>query len=87
VSFIQHFLKIYLLGCRTNEEVKQLLTTLLFWDLSDEHQIGFARVKLIMLFLHMDGCFITENHRGKGYSSVLIDAMMKSKLQQVKIGD
>jgi predicted acetyltransferase len=30
--------------------------------------------------------FIDENHRGKGYSSILIQAMMEEpKLQQVKI--
>tara|TARA_R110002126_G_scaffold168931_4_gene317462 strand:+ start:461 stop:658 length:198 start_codon:yes stop_codon:yes gene_type:complete len=30
--------------------------------------------------------FIDEEHRGKGYSSLLIDAMMKEpKLQEVKI--
>jgi hypothetical protein len=47
----------------------------------DEHQIGFARVITdYVVFCICDGCFITENHRGKGYSSVLIDAMMKVKI-------
>jgi hypothetical protein len=44
VSFIQHFLKdIYWAAGRTVES-NNYWQLFLFWDLSDEHQIGFARV-------------------------------------------
>jgi predicted acetyltransferase len=39
-----------------------------------------------VVFAYLMDVFIDENHRGKGYSSILIDAMMKEpQLQQVKI--
>jgi GNAT superfamily N-acetyltransferase len=89
VSFIQHFLKdIYWAAGRTVEEVQTTIdNSFCFGIYLDEHQIGFARVITdYVVFAYVMDVFITENHRGKGYSSVLIDAMMKeSKLQQVKI--
>ena len=53
----------------------------------DDEQVGFARVITdYVVFAYMMDVFIDEKYRGKGYSSILIDAMMKeSKLQQVKI--
>lgn len=89
VSFIQHFLKdIYWAAGRTVEEVQTTIdNSFCFGIYLDEHQIGFARVITdYVVFAYVMDVFITENHRGKGYSSVLIDAMMKEpKLQQVKI--
>lgn len=89
VSFIQHFLKdIYWAAGRTVEEVQTTIdNSFCFGIYLDEHQIGFARVITdYVVFAYVMDVFITENHRGKGYSSVLIDAMMKEpELQQVKI--
>jgi predicted acetyltransferase len=39
-----------------------------------------------VVFAYLMDVFIDENHRGNGYSSILIEAMMKEpQLQQVKI--
>jgi GNAT superfamily N-acetyltransferase len=53
----------------------------------DDEQIGFARVVTdYVVFAYLMDVFIAENHRGKGYASLLIDAMMNEpQLQQVKI--
>ena len=53
----------------------------------DEKQIGFCRVITdYVVFTYVMDVFIDENHRGKGYSSILIEAMMNEpQLQQVKI--
>ena len=53
----------------------------------DDEQVGFARVITdYVVFAYLMDVFIDENHRGNGYSSILIEAMMKEpQLQQVKI--
>ena len=39
-----------------------------------------------VVFAYVMDVFITEEHRGKGYSSILVDAMMKeAQLKKVKI--
>jgi GNAT superfamily N-acetyltransferase len=89
VPFIQHFLKdIYWAAGRTMEEVQTTIdNSFCFGIYLDGQQIGFARVITdYVVFAYLMDVFITEEHRGKGYSSVLIDAMMtEPKLQQVKI--
>jgi GNAT superfamily N-acetyltransferase len=89
VPFIQHFLKdIYWAAGRTMEEVQTTIdNSFCFGIYLNDKQVGFARVITdYVVFAYLMDVFITEEHRGKGYSSVLIDAMMtEPKLQQVKI--
>ena len=89
VPFIQNFLKdIYWTAGRTIDEVQTTIdASFCFGIYLDDEQVGFARVITdYVVFAYMMDVFIDEKYRGKGYSSILIDAMMKeSKLQQVKI--
>ena len=89
VPFIQHFLKdIYWAAGRTIEEVQTSIDhSFCFGIYLDNRQIGFARVITdYVVFAYLMDVFITEQHRGKGYSSVLIDSMMKEpQLQNIKI--
>ena len=89
VPFIQHFLKyIYWAAGRTIEEVQTSIDhSFCFGIYLDNKQIGFARVITdYVVFAYLMDVFITEEHRGKGYSSILIDRMMKEpQLQNIKI--
>jgi len=89
VPFIQNFLKdIYWAAGRTIEEVQRTIdASVCFGIYLDDKQIGFARVITdYVVFAYLMDVFITEEHRGKGYSSILIDGMMKEpQLQEVKI--
>jgi len=89
VLFIQNFLKdIYWAAGRTMEEVQTTIdSSFCFGIYLDEKQIGFCRVITdYVVFAYVMDVFIDENHRGKGYSSILINAMMNEpKLQEVKI--
>ncbi len=89
VPFIQHFLKdIYWAAGRTLEEVQTTIdASVCFGIYLDGKQIGFARVITdYVVFAYLMDVFIEEGHRGKGYSSILIKAMMEEpQLQQVKI--
>jgi GNAT superfamily N-acetyltransferase len=89
VPFIQNFLKdIYWAAGRTIDEVQTTIdASFCFGIYLDEEQIGFARVVTdYIVFTYLMDVFIDENHRGKGYASILIDTMMKEpQLQQVKI--
>ena len=89
VPFIQNFLKdIYWAAGRTIEEVQTTIdASFCFGIYLEEEQIGFARVITdYVVFAYLMDVFMDEKHRGKGYSSILIDAMMKEpELQQVKI--
>lgn len=89
VPFIQNFLKdIYWAAGRTMEEVQTTIdSSFCFGIYLDGQQIGFARVVTdYVVFAYLMDVFIDETHRGKGYASVLIDAMMNEpQLQQVKI--
>ncbi|WP_347349402.1 GNAT family N-acetyltransferase [Flavobacterium sp. EDS] len=53
----------------------------------DNKQIGFARVITdYVVFAYVMDVFITEEHRGKGYSSILIERMINEPaLKDVKI--
>jgi GNAT superfamily N-acetyltransferase len=89
VPFIQNFLKdIYWAAGRTIDEVQTTIdASFCFGIYEDEDQIGFARVITdYVVFAYLMDVFIDEKHRGKGYSIILIDTMMKEpQLQQVKI--
>ncbi|WP_026712439.1 GNAT family N-acetyltransferase [Flavobacterium daejeonense] len=89
VAFIQNFLKdIYWAAGRTIEEVQITIEhSFCFGIYLNEQQIGFARVITdYVVFAYLMDVFIDEKHRGKGYASILIDAMMKEPaLQQIKI--
>lgn len=89
IPFIQNFLKdIYWAAPRTLEEVAICIeNSFCFGIYLDDKQIGFARVITdYVVFAYLMDVFIDEQHRGNGYSSLLIAAMMKEpKLQSVKI--
>jgi GNAT superfamily N-acetyltransferase len=89
VPFIQNFLKdIYWAAGRTIDEVKVTIdASVCFGIYLDQKQVGFARVITdYVVFAYLMDVFITPEHRGKGYSSMLIEAMMTDRqLQQVKI--
>ena len=89
VPFIQNFLKdIYWAAGRTLEEVQTTIDASFCFGLYiDGNQIGFARVITdYVVFAYVMDVFVDEHHRGKGYSSILIKAMMtEPQLQQVKI--
>jgi len=89
VPFIQNFLKdIYWAAGRTIDEVQTTIdASVCFGIYLDDVQVGFARVVTdYVVFAYLMDVFIDEKHRGKGYSSLLIDAMMKEpQLQKVKI--
>jgi GNAT superfamily N-acetyltransferase len=89
IPFIQQFLKdIYWAAGRTIEEVQTTIDhSFCFGIYLNDEQIGFARVITdYVVFAYLMDVFITEEHRGKGYSSILIESMMKEpKLQEIKI--
>ncbi len=89
VSFIQNFLKdIYWEAGRTIDEVQTTIdASVCFGIYKNDNQIGFARVITdFIVFAYLMDVFIDEKHRGNGFSSVLIDSILKEpKLQQVKI--
>jgi GNAT superfamily N-acetyltransferase len=89
LSFIQHFLKdIYWTAGRTIEEVQTTIDhSFCFGIYLNDQQIGFARVITdYVVFAYVMDVFIDEAHRGKGYSSILMEAMMNEpQLQNVKI--
>jgi GNAT superfamily N-acetyltransferase len=89
IPFIQHFLKdIYWEAARTIEEVQTTIDhSFCFGIYLNNQQIGFARVITdYVVFAYMMDVFINEAHRGKGYSSILMEAMMNEpELQNVKI--
>lgn len=89
VPFIQNFLKdVYWAAGRTIDEVQTTIdNSCCFGIYLNEVQIGFARVITdYVVFAYLMDVFITEENRGNGYSSILIEAMMNEPvLQEVKI--
>jgi GNAT superfamily N-acetyltransferase len=89
VPFIQNFLKdIYWAAGRTISEVQATINaSVCFGIYLDGKQIGFARVITdYVVFAYLMDVFIAPEQRGKGYSSMLIRAMMDERqLQHVKI--
>ncbi|HKX86389.1 MAG TPA: GNAT family N-acetyltransferase [Flavobacterium sp.] len=74
-----------------NRTIEMLQTSidnsLCFGIYLNNDQIGFARVitDLVSFAYPMD-VFIVEEHRGKGYSKILLNAVMtEPQLQQIKI--
>ncbi|WP_394759226.1 GNAT family N-acetyltransferase [Flavobacterium sp.] len=89
VPFIQNFLKdVYWAAGRTIEEVQTTTdNSFCFGIYLDDNQIGFCRVITdYVVFAYVMDVFIIEQHRGKGYSSILIENMMNElTLKGVKI--
>ena len=89
VPFIQNFLKdIYWAAGRTIDEVQTCIdNSFCFGIYLNDIQIGFARVITdYVVFAYVMDVFIAEEHRGKGYSSILISAMMNEPvLKNIKI--
>jgi GNAT superfamily N-acetyltransferase len=89
IPFIQDFLKdIYWAAGRTIDEVQITIdSSVCFGIYLNDVQIGFARVITdYVVFAYVMDVFIAEEHRGKGYSSILIDAMIKEPvLKEIKI--
>jgi GNAT superfamily N-acetyltransferase len=89
VPFIQNFLKdIYWAAGRTIEEVQRTIdASVCFGIYLNGEQIGFARVITdYVVFAYLMDVFISEEFRGNGYSSLLIEKMMNDpELQEVKI--
>ena len=89
VPFIQHFLKdIYWAAGRTIAEVQTTIAhSFCFGIYLGDKQIGFARVITdYVVFAYVMDVFITEEYRGKGYSSLLIDNMMNEpQLKNIQI--
>jgi GNAT superfamily N-acetyltransferase len=86
VPFIQDFLKdIYWAAGRTIDEVQTTIdSSVCFGIYLNDVQIGFARVITdYVVFAYLMDVFIAEEHRGNGYASILIDAMMKEPVLQV----
>ena len=89
VPFIQHFLKdIYWAAGRTIAEVQTTIAhSFCFGIYLGDKQIGFARVITdYVVFAYVMDVYITEEYRGKGYSSLLIDNMMNEpQLKNIQI--
>ena len=89
IPFIQNFLKdVYWAAGRTIEEVQTTIdSSFCFGIYLDDKQIGFCRVITdYVVFAYVMDVFIAEEHRGKGYSSILIENMMNEpELKEVKI--
>ena len=89
LPFLQNFLKdIYWAAGRTMEEVQTTIdSSFCFGIYLDGEQIGFARVVTdYVVFAYLMDVFIDKAHRGKGYASVLIGAMMNEpQLKKIKI--
>ncbi len=83
VSFVQDFLKnAYWATGRTIDEVQTTIdSSVCFGIYLNDNQIGFARVVTdYVVFGYLMDVFIAEEHRGNGYSSVLIDAIMNEPI-------
>jgi GNAT superfamily N-acetyltransferase len=89
ILFIQDFLKdIYWAAGRTIDEVQTTIdSSVCFGIYLDDVQIGFARVITdYVVFAYLMDVFIAKEHRGNGYSSILIETMMNEPvLKEVKI--
>lgn len=89
IAFVQQYLRnVPWEAARTIEDVNKTIdSSFCFGVYLDNKQIGFARVitDYVVLAYLMD-VYIDEAHRGKGYASTLMGAMMEDpKLKKVKI--
>jgi GNAT superfamily N-acetyltransferase len=89
VAFVHNFLKdIYWAAGRTVEDVQTTIDASVCFGLyRDGEQIGFARaITDYVVFAYVMDVFVAPEARGRGYSSVLIEAMLKEpSLARVKI--
>jgi GNAT superfamily N-acetyltransferase len=89
IAFIYNFTKtIYWAAPRTMEDVQLCIeSSLCFGIYLNGEQIGFARVITdYVVFAYLMDVFIDEKFRGNGYSSILIEAIMKEPaLYKIKI--
>lgn len=89
VDFIQGFLKeIYWAKGRTVEEVQITIdNSMCFGVYLEGNQIGFARlVTDYAVFAYLMDVFIIDGYRGKGYSKILMQAIMdEPRLQKIQI--
>ena len=89
VSFIHNFLKdAYWAKGRTIDDVQiTIKNSFCFGIYLDNEQIGFARLATdYVVFAYLMDVFIIEEHRGKGYSSILIEKIMtEPELKKIKI--
>ena len=89
ILFLQNFLKdVYWAAGRTIDEVQTTIdASFCFGIYLNDQQIGFCRVITdYVVFAYVMDVVIEETHRGKGYSSLLIEAMMNEpQLQEIKI--
>ena len=89
VPFIHNFLKdIYWAAGRTIEEVQTTIdASFCFGIYLENEQMGFCRVITdYVVFAYVMDVFIDKNNRGKGYSSILVEAMLNEPiLKEVKI--
>ncbi|MFZ4105650.1 GNAT family N-acetyltransferase [Flavobacterium sp.] len=79
ISFLHIFLKdVYWIAGRTLEEVQTTVdSSFCFGIYLKEKQIGFCRVITdYVVFAYVMDVFIDEKYRGKGYSTILINAML-----------
>ena len=82
ISFIHNFLKeTYWAKGRTIEEVSITIENSFCLGIYlNNEQIGFCRVVTdYVVFAYLMDVFILEKHRGKGYSSLLMDALMNNE--------
>jgi GNAT superfamily N-acetyltransferase len=88
VPFIHNILKTtYWAKDRTIQAVQTTIdNSLCFGVYLDNEQVGFARVVTdYEIFAYLMDVFIIEKHRGKGYSSILIDNLLTNpKLINIK---
>ena len=89
VPFIHNFLKeTYWAKGRTIEDVQTTIaSSFCFGVFLNDEQIGFARLTTdYVVFAYLMDVFIIDEHRGKGYSTVLMKAIMNEpKLSKIKI--
>ena len=89
VPFIHNFLKeTYWAKGRTIEDVQATIdSSFCFGVYLNDEQIGFARLTTdYVVFAYLMDVFIIDEHRGKGYSTVLMKAIMNEpKLSKIKI--
>ena len=89
ISFIHNFLKhTYWAKNRTIEVVQiSIKNSLSFGIYLNDEQVGFARVITDLVSIaYLTDVFIVEKHRGKNYSSILMNAIMtEPQLQGIKI--
>lgn len=76
------------LAPKTQDEVQTVIdASFCFGIYLEDKQIGFCRVITdYVVFAYVMDVFITAEHRGKGYASVLINTLLSEpKLQNVKL--